>query len=191
MDHAGEGRWYILNTLTQYEKRVSTAIQRQISLDDPAIPIFEVQYPLEKTVEKRNGKTRTVERRFFPGYVFVRMKLYHDELGAEGRPQLNENVWNFIQGIRGVSRIGGEMSDDEVAMWISIPGAADAAPLPTARPQFNVGDQVEIVDGPFTGFKADIKEIDTERGFLQVEIQVFQRATPVQLEFGQVEKVVE
>ena len=191
MDHAGEGRWYILNTLTQYEKRVSTAIQRQISLDDPAIPIFEVQYPLEKTVEKRNGKTRTVERRFFPGYVFVRMKLYHDDLGADGRPLLNENVWNFIQGIRGVSRIGGEMSDEEVAMWISIPGATDAAPLPTARPQFNVGDQVEIVDGPFTGFKADIKEIDMERGFLQVEIQVFKRATPVQLEFGQVEKVVE
>ena len=191
MDHAGEGRWYILNTLTQYEKRVSTAIQRQISLDDPAIPIFEVQYPLEKTIEKRNGKTRTVERRFFPGYVFVRMKLYHDHLGDDGKPQLNENVWNFIQGIRGVSRIGGEMSADEVAMWISVPGAEEAAPLPAARPQFNVGDQVEIIDGPFTGFKADIKEIDVERGFLQVEIQVFQRATPVQLEFWQVEKVVE
>ena len=191
MDHAGEGRWYILNTLTQYEKRVSEALQRQISLDDPAVPVFEVQYPLEKTVEKRNGKTRTVERKFFPGYVFVRMKLYKDELGAEGTPQLNENVWNFIQGIRGVSRIGGEMSADEVAMWISVPGAEEAAPLPTARPQFNVGDQVEIVDGPFTGFKADIKEIDVERGFLQVEIQVFQRATPVQLEFWQVEKVVE
>lgn len=191
MDHAGEGRWYILNTLTQYEKRVSEALQRQISLDDPAVPVFEVQYPLEKTVEKRNGKTRTVERKFFPGYVFVRMKLYKDELGAEGTPQLNENVWNFIQGIRGVSRIGGEMSADEVAMWISVPGAEEAAPLPAARPQFNVGDQVEIVDGPFTGFKADIKEIDVERGFLQVEIQVFQRATPVQLEFWQVEKVVE
>ena len=191
MDHAGEGRWYILNTLTQYEKRVRDAVQRQINLDDPAIPIFEVQYPVEKSVEKRNGKTRTVERKFFPGYVFVRMKLYKDELGAEGTPQLNENVWNFIQGIRGVSRIGGEMSADEVAMWISVPGAEEAAPLPTARPQFNVGDQVEIVDGPFTGFKADIKEIDVERGFLQVEIQVFQRATPVQLEFWQVEKVVE
>ena len=191
MDHAGEGRWYILNTLTQYEKRVREAIQRQINLDDPATPIFEVQFPVEKIVEKRNGQTREKERKFFPGYVFVRMKLYKDELSAEGKHQLNENVWNFIQGIRGVSRIGGEMSDEEVAMWISIPGAEEAAPLPTARPQFNVGDQVEIVDGPFTGFKADIKEIDTERGFLQVEIQVFQRATPVQLEFWQVEKVVE
>ena len=62
MDHAGEGRWYILNTLTQFEKRVSEALQRQINLDDPAVPIFEVQYPVEKTVEKRNGKTRTVEQ---------------------------------------------------------------------------------------------------------------------------------
>ena len=191
MDHAGEGRWYILNTLTQYEKRVSEALQSQINLDDPEIPIFEVQYPVEKTVEKRNGKTRTIERKFFPGYVFVRMILYKKEDNALGIRELNENVWNFIQGIRGVSRIGGEMSAEEVAMWISVPGAEETTPLPTARPQFNVGDQVEIVDGPFTGFKADIKEIDVERGFLQVEIQVFQRATPVQLEFWQVEKVVE
>ena len=189
MDHAGEGRWYILNTLTQYEKRVSEALQRQINLDDPAIPIFEVQYPVEKTVEKRNGKTRTIERKFFPGYVFVRMKLYKDD--SSGNRELDENVWNFIQSIRGISRIGGEMSDEEVSMWISIPGAAEAAPLPTARPQFNVGDQVEIVDGPFTGFKAVIMAIDLERGFLQVEIQVFQRPTPVELEFQQVEKFVE
>ena len=185
MDHAGEGRWYILNTLTQYEKRVSEAIQRQINLDDPSVPVFEVQYPLEKTVEKRNGKTRTVERKFFPGYVFVRMNLYKDN------HELDENVWHFIQSIRGVSRIGGEMSDEEVSMWISIPGAEEAAPLPAARPQFNVGDQVEIVDGPFTGFKAVIMSIDMERGFLQVEIQVFQRPTPVELEFWQVEKFVE
>ena len=191
MDHAGEGRWYILNTLTQYEKRVREALQRQINLDDPAIPIFEVQYPVEKSVEKRNGKTKTIERKFFPGYVFVRMKLYKEKTSADEMPQLDENVWNFIQGIRGVSRIGGEMSDEEVSMWISVPGAEEAAPLPAARPQFNVGDQVEIVDGPFTGFKAVIMEIDIERGFLQVEIQVFQRATPVQLEFWQVEKVVE
>ena len=191
MDHAGEGRWYILNTLTQYEKRVSMALQGQINLDDPAIPIFEVQYPVEKTVEKRNGKTYSKERKFFPGYVFVRMKLYNDRTSADEVPKLNENVWNFIRGIRGISKIGGEMSSEEVAMWISVPGAEEATPLPTARPQFNVGDQVEIIDGPFTGFKADIKEIDAERRFLQVEIQVFQRATPVQLEFDQVEKVVE
>jgi len=193
MDHAGEGRWYILNTLTQFEKRVSEALQRQINLDDPAVPIFEVQYPLEKTVEKRNGKTRTVERKFFPGYVFVRMKLYvnENEDNLQGNRELNENVWNFLQGIRGISRIGGEMSDEEVALWISKPGAEEATPLPAARPQFNVGDQVEIVDGPFTGFKAVVMAIDVERGFLQVEIQVFQRPTPVELEFWQVEKFVE
>jgi len=185
MDHVDEGKWYILNTLTQYEKRVRDAIQRQIALDDPAIPVFEVQYPLEKTVEKRNGKTRAVERKFFPGYVFVRMKLYKDD------GEKDENLWLFINGIKGVSRIGGEMSPEEVAQWISIPGAEEVAPMPAARPQFNVGDQVEIVDGPFSGFKAVVQEIDLERGFLRVEIQVFNRATPMELEFCQVEKFVE
>lgn len=185
MDHTGEGKWYILNTLTQYEKRVREAIQRQINLDDPAIPVFEVQFPVEKTVEKRNGKTTTKERKYFPGYVFVRMNLYKAE------NVLDENVWHFINGIRGVSKIGGAMTDEEVAQWISIPGAEETVALPSARPQFNVGDQVEIVDGPFTGFKGVVLEIDLERGFLRVEIQVFSRATPMELEFTQVEKYVE
>ena len=185
MDHTGEGKWYILNTLTQYEKRVSEIIQRQISLDDPAIPVFEVQFPVEKTVEKRNGKTHTKERKFFPGYVFVRMNLYKPD------NSLDENVWHFINGIKGVSKIGGAMTEEEAAQWITIPGAEDVVVQPTARPQFNVGDQVEIVDGPFTGFKATVLEIDLERGFLRVEIQVFSRATPMELEFWQVEKIVE
>ena len=185
MDHVEEGKWYILNTLTQYEKRVTAAIQRQIELADPLIPVFEVQYPVEKTVEKRNGKTRTVERKYFPGYVFVRMKLYKED------GEKDENLWLFINGIKGVSRIGGEMSPEEVSQWISIPGAEEIAPQPAARPQFNVGDQVEIVDGPFSGFKAAVQEIDLERGFLRVEIQVFNRATPMELEFWQVEKFVE
>ena len=185
MDHADEGQWYILNTLTQYEKRVREAIQRQINLDDPAIPVFEVQYPMERTMEKRNGVTHAVERKFFPGYVFVRMNLYKSD------NQLDENVWHFINGIKGVSKIGGVMSPEEVAQWISVPGSEEIAPQPSARPQFNVGDQVEIVDGPFTGFKGTVLEIDVERGFLRVEILVFSRATPMELEFWQVEKFVE
>ena len=185
MDHTGEGKWYILNTLTQYEKRVSEIIQRQINLEDPAVPVFEVQYPVEKTVEKRNGKTRTVERKFFPGYVFVRMNLYKPD------NSLDENVWNFINGIKGVSKIGGAMSEEEAAQWISAPGAEEVVAQPSARLQYSVGDQVEIVDGPFTGFKGTVLEIDLERGFLRVEIQVFSRATPMELEFTQVEKFVE
>ncbi len=192
MDHTGEGKWYILNTLTQYEYKVRDAIQRQINLDDPSIPVFEVQFPVEKTVVKRNGANSNAKpRRIFPGYVFVRMNLYKDGLTDEGKPILNECVWGFINGIRGVSRIGGAMTDEEVAQWISLPGAEEAVVLAPTRPQFNVGDQVEIVDGPFTGFKGVVLEIDLERGFLRVEIQVFSRATPMELEFGQVEKYVE
>ena len=71
------GQWFILNTLTQYERRVRDTIQRQIDLQDPSVPVFEVQFPIEKTVEFKNGVRKNVERKFFPGYVFVRMSLYN------------------------------------------------------------------------------------------------------------------
>lgn len=187
MDHIDEGQWFIINTLTQYEKKVREAVQHQIALADPEIPVFEVQFPVEKTVEKRNGKTRAVERKLFPGYVFVRMCLYK---GGDTN-ELNEKVWHFINGIKGVSKIGGAMTPEEVADWITAPGAEEEVAQPVARPQFNVGDQVEINDGPFSGFKGVVQEIDMERGFLRVEIQVFNRATPMELEFWQVEKYVE
>ena len=187
MDHIDEGQWFIINTLTQYEKKVREAVQRQITLADPEIPVFEVQFPVEITVEKRNGKTIPKERKLFPGYVFVRMNLYKNAEGTE----LNENVWHFINGIKGVSRIGGVMTPEEVSEWITVPGSEESAPQPVARPQFNVGDQVEINDGPFTGFKGVVKEIDLERGFLRVETVVFNRATMMELEFSQVEKYVE
>ena len=187
MDHIDEGQWFIINTLTQYEKKVREAVQRQIALADPEIPVFEVQFPVEVIVEKRNGKTKSIERKLFPGYVFVRMKLYTNAEGTE----LNEKVWHFINGIKGVSRIGGVMTPEEVAEWITVPGSEEAAPQPVARSQFNVGDQVEITDGPFTGFKGVVKEIDVERGFLRVETVVFNRATMMELEFTQVEKYVE
>jgi len=187
MDHNDEGQWFIINTLTQYEKKVREAVQRQINLADPEIPVFEVQFPVEITVEKRNGKTKTKERKLFPGYVFVRMNLYKNE----ERTELNEKVWHFVNGIKGVSRIGGVMTPEEVSEWITMPGSEETAPQPVARSQFNVGDQVEINDGPFTGFKGVVKEIDVERGFLRVETVVFNRATMMELEFTQVEKYVE
>lgn len=183
------GQWFILNTLTQYERRVRDTVQRQIELQDPSIPVYEVQFPTEKTVEVKNGVRRNVERKFFPGYVFVRMDLYgYDE---EGKKVSNENLWRFITGIKGVSRIGGVMSREEVEQWITLPGEEDAAPQQAARPKFNVGDEVEIVDGPIRGVRGNVKEIDVERGIITVEIMVFARLTQMELEFWQVEKVVE
>ena len=87
--------------------------------------------------------------------------------------------------------IGGEMNSEEIAQWISIPGVEEPVPMPSARPKFNVGDQVEIVDGPFQGSKGVIQEVDTEHGFLRVETMVFNRANSIELEPSQVEKFVE
>ena len=182
------GQWFILNTLTQYERRVRDTIQRQIDLQDPSVPVFEVQFPIEKTVEFKNGVRKNVERKFFPGYVFVRMSLYNY---VDGEKEPNEVLWRFITGIKGVSRIGGVMSPEEVEQWITLPGEEENAAQQTARPKFNVGDEVEIVDGPIRGVRGNVKEIDTERGIIIVEIMVFARLTQMELEFWQVEKVVE
>jgi len=184
MDNS-EGQWYILNTLTQHEKGVRENIQRQINLNDPSIPVFEVQYPMEKVMEVKNGVRRPTERKYFPGYVFVRMKLYDED------NKVIESVWHYIHGIKGVSKIGGTMTQDEVKQWISNGTAEEEAPQQAPRLQYNVGDHVEIVDGPFTGFKGVVLEIDAERGFLKVEIMVFARPTPMELEFWQVEKSVD
>ena len=184
MDHNDEGQWFIINTLTQYEKKVREAVQRQIALADPEIPVFEVQFPVEVIVEKRNGKTKSIERKLFPGYVFVRMKLYQNE----ERTELNEKVWHFINGIKGVSRIGGVMTPEEVAEWITVPGSEEAAPQPVARSQFNVGDQVEITDGPFSGFDGTIEEIIEDRSKLKIAVMVFGRKSLIELSFTQVTK---
>jgi transcriptional antiterminator NusG len=83
------------------------------------------------------------------------------------------------------------MSPEEVEQWITLPGEEENTAQQTARPKFNVGDEVEIVDGPIRGVRGNVKEIDTERGIIIVEIMVFARLTQMELEFWQVEKVVE
>lgn len=179
------GQWYVLHTLSGQENRVRENVEKQIKMEDASLPVYEVLIPTEQITEVKNGKKTTVKRKFFPGYVLVRMELYD----ADGK--LDENTWHFIHGIQGVISFsgGGEkpmpMSQEEIDIWINHPAEQ---PRPPAAVPGEVGETVRIKDGPFENFSGVIVEIDPERGKLKLMVSIFGRSTPVEVEFWQVER---
>ena len=193
MDEVGEqmhderGQWFVVHTLSGHENKVRDTILRQLRLSD-RVPVYDAFIPTEKVVEVRRGKKSTTTRKFFPGYILVRMDLY-DERGA-----VDEQAWYFVRNVQGVlGFLGGAnkpmpLSAAEVAdiMRPATGGESDIKPKIT----FNVGEVVRIKDGAFENFEGAIQEIDTERGTLKLMVSIFGRSTPVELEFWQVERVV-
>ena len=193
MDEVGEqmhderGQWFVVHTLSGHENKVRDTILRQLRLSD-RVPVYDAFIPTEKVVEVRRGKKSTTTRKFFPGYILVRMDLY-DEQGA-----VDEQAWYFVRNVQGVlGFLGGAnkpmpLSAAEVAdiMRPATGGESDIKPKIT----FNVGEVVRIKDGAFENFEGAIQEIDTERGKLKLMVSIFGRSTPVELEFWQVERVV-
>ena len=193
MDEVGEqmhderGQWFVVHTLSGHENKVRDTILRQLRLSD-RVPVYDAFIPTEKVVEVRRGKKSTTTRKFFPGYILVRMDLY-DERGA-----VDEQAWYFVRNVQGVlGFLGGAnkpmpLSAAEVAdiMRPATGGESDIKPKIT----FNVGEVVRIKDGAFENFEGAIQEIDTERGKLKLMVSIFGRSTPVELEFWQVERAV-
>ena len=181
------GQWFVVHTLSGHENKVRDTILRQLRLSD-RVPVYDAFIPTEKVVEVRRGKKTTTTRKFFPGYILVRMDLY-DAQGA-----VDEQAWYFVRNVQGVlGFLGGAnkptpLSATEVAdiMRPATGGESDIKPKIT----FNVGEVVRIKDGAFENFEGAIQEIDTERGKLKLMVSIFGRSTPVELEFWQVERAV-
>ena len=181
------GQWFVVHTLSGHENKVRDTILRQLRLSD-RVPVYDAFIPTEKVVEVRRGKKSTTTRKFFPGYILVRMDLY-DAQGA-----VDEQAWYFVRNVQGVlGFLGGAnkptpLSDSEVAdiMRPATGGESDIKPKIT----FNVGEVVRIKDGAFENFEGAIQEIDAERGKLKLMVSIFGRSTPVELEFWQVERAV-
>ena len=172
-------RWYSVSVLSNFEKKVAEAIRTAVSEANLEEQIEEVLVPTEEVIEVRRGKKVTSERRFMPGYVLVRM-----EMSAKAYHLINSI--NRVTGFLGTQGKPMPMRDEEVNLILNRVQEGEEAPRTLIH--FEVGEQVQVNDGPFEGFSGLVEEVDEAGSRLKVMVSIFGRATPVDLEFTQVSK---
>lgn len=180
-----EGRWYTIQTLSNMEGRVKASIEKFVTIEEMEGYVYEVLVPTEVVTEIKGGKKTSKTRKFYPGYAFVRMKLY-DEQG-----KILQEPWHFIRNIQGVINfVGGNhprpLKEDEIGRILDQVAASRGKEIPKVN--YNVNDEVRITEGPFVNLTGRIDEIDLQRGRLKVSVSIFGRFTPVELEFWQVQR---
>jgi len=185
MENTENGRWFVIHTLSGQEFRVQESLLKRAQLEGLDDAIFEVQIPTEKVSEVRRGRKTTSKRKCFPGYILVRMNLYHDD------GTVNNRVWYFIKEVQGViGFIGGErplpLSDSEVASITAQSREGEEVSKP--KVDFEVGETVIIKDGAFENFEGAVESVDPARGKLRLSVSIFGRSTPVEVEYWQVER---
>lgn len=180
-ENASKKRWYVIQAFSGFEGRVAATLReyiKQQAMDD----LFgEVLVPTEEVVENIAGKRRKSERKFFPGYVLVEMEM-------------NDDTWHLVRSIpRVMGFIGGTpdkpapISRREADLILNRLEESQDKPRP--RTMFQPGEEVRVTEGPFADFNGTVEEIDYEKSRIKVSVSIFGRATPVELEFGQVEKL--
>jgi transcriptional antiterminator NusG len=172
-------RWYIIQTYSNFEKKVAESIKEQAALQGMGDLFEEVLVPMEEVVEIRRGQKVSAERKFFPGYVLAKMEMNNDTY------HLVKNVPK-VSGFLGSGNKPMPISDAEAGRILSQVQEGVERPKPSIR--FEIGEQVRVTDGPFTSFNGLVEDVDEERARLKVSVSIFGRATPVELEYGQVEK---
>lgn len=173
-------RWYIVQAYSNFEHKVAESIKEKVVASGLEHLFDEVMVPTEKVVEVRRGRKVDAERKFLPGYVLVKMEL-------------TDETYHLI---KETPKVTGFLGSDTKP--IPIPDAEAQAILqqvqegvdrPKPSVSFEIGEQVRVSDGPFASFNGLVEEVDEERARLKVEVSIFGRATPVELEYGQVEKL--
>ena len=181
-------RWYIVHTYSGFEKKVRESLQSRVQAFGLEEKIGNVLIPTEPVTEVRGGKKYTVERMFYPGYVLVEMDLTGFRSGGEG-----DHVWHVVKstprvtGFVGTANDPTPLSEDEVNQIVY--RVAAGKDKPRLKVKFEKNEAVKITEGPFASFTGVVDEVNEDRETLKVMVTIFGRSTPVELEFGQVEKV--
>ncbi|HEX9830148.1 MAG TPA: transcription termination/antitermination protein NusG [Thermodesulfobacteriota bacterium] len=182
-------RWYVVHTNTGFEDRVKVWIEERVKSDGYEDLIHEVLIPTETIVEPiKGGKKKTSVRKFFPGYILVKMEL-------------NEKSWHFIRNIpKVIGFVGGKLKEgmidpdsvpdiDEREVMKIKRQIEEGTLKPKPRVTFERGETVKVIEGPFANFSGVIEEVKPEKGKVQVLVTIFGRTTPIELDFNQVEKI--
>ena len=194
--HRPDMQWFVVHTLTGQEAKAQKFLKTQIRSAEMAGLIGDVRMPTEKVTETKNGKKRTIKKKIFPGYVLVEMALY-DESGvidkSNGKRTVVERTWQFLRETPGV--IGSWLTQRPLPLTQSEVDAilsdkpAEGEEKPRPKVTFNVDDTVKINEGAFMGLKGLVSMVDPDKGKLKVEVSVFSRKVPVDVDYWQVEKV--
>jgi transcription termination/antitermination protein NusG len=174
-------KWYVVHTYSNFENQAKKSLEEQIRLKGLQDHFGEILIPMEQVVEMVKGEKKTSRRKFFPGYIFVQMEMDDRSL------HLVKNTPK-ITGFPGASQNEQPtpISDAEVARLTSQISEGTLKPKP--KVQFSDGDTVRVIDGPFANFNGTVEEVNAEKGRVKVLVSIFGRATPVELDFMQVEK---
>ncbi|MCK4870475.1 MAG: transcription termination/antitermination protein NusG [Gammaproteobacteria bacterium] len=179
-ENKGEKRWYIVHAYSGKEVHVMNGIKEHIKMLGLEDQFGEILVPTEEVVEMRGGKKRKSERKFFPGYVLVQMEM-------------NDATWHLVRQVPGVlGFIGGTsdrpapISDKEVDNIFA--RVQEGVDKPKPKVLFEPGEVVRVIDGPFADFDGVVEDVNYEKSRLRVSVLIFGRSTPVELEFGQVQK---
>ena len=175
----GDMKWYGVHTYSGYENKVKLNLEERIRMMGAAEFFGEILIPSETVVELKNGERRTSSRKFFPGYILVRMEL-------------NNETWHIVKDTPKVTGfVGGgttppAIPDEDVAKITT--RMEEGVERPKPKVEFEVGETVRVIDGPFLNFTGVVEDVKPDRAKLKVMVSIFGRVTPVELEFIQVEK---
>ena len=173
-------RWYVVHAYSGFEKSVARTLEDRVRREGMQDKFGKILVPTEEVVEMKGGQKNISERKFFPGYVLIKMDL-------------NDETWHLVKNTAKVTGfLGGRgrptpISDNEAARIMRQVQEGIERPKPSII--FEIGEQVRVSDGPFTSFNGVVEEVDEEKSRIKVAVSIFGRATPVELEYSQVEKV--
>ena len=174
-------KWYVLHVYSGFETKVAEAIQEKAEKQGLAEKIEEILVPTEEVVEVKRGQRVNAERKFFPGYVLAKVTM-------------DDNVWHLIKDTPKVSGFLGAGGNKPVPITEReaqriIKQVQEGIDRPRPSVVYDVGEEIKVTDGPFASFNGVVEEVDEEKAKLKVSVSIFGRATPVELEYSQVEKI--